>query len=180
MRDRLGDLVGDGPFDDAVPADRPDLVGDVGGLAVAIAEFLGRLHRLPTEGFPFDVGWDALAARVEAAGRDAAELPEPYNRYETAKLRELWSKSRPDVEDLVVCHGQPELAGMRFHAGNLVGIGTVDRLCVADRHLDLAIAQQSLQRALGPESVFVFYDAYPFEPDLVRLDHYVLASLLGG
>ncbi len=164
----------------AVPGDRPDLVGDVGAVAVALAQLLGRLHQLPTNDVPFGGDWETVSARVQAGGVDAAGLPEPYCRYDTERLTELWIESRPANDELVVCHGSPELSTMRFIEGRLVGIEPPDRLCLADRHLDLAIAQQSLSKHLGPESVFVFYDAYPVQPDLVRLDHYVLASLLGG
>lgn len=170
----------EGDSSEAVPGDRPDLVGDVGAVAVALAELLGRLHQLPIDDVPFGGDWEAVNARVLAAGVDAAGLPEPYCRYDSERLTELWTQSRPASEELVVCHGSPELSTMRFTEGTLVGIDPPNRLCLADRHLDLAIAQQSLSRHLGPESVFVFYDAYPVQPDLVRLDHYVLASLLGG
>lgn len=185
-QEHLGQLLGRthaSPTSDvegSVPGDRPDLVGDVGAVASALAQLLGRLHQLPTEGVPFGGDWETVQSRVLGADVDAAELPEPYRRYESDRLRQIWTEGRPETDDLVICHGSPALAAMRFNQGTLVDMETPSRLGLADRHLDLAIAQQSLSQHLGPESVFVFYDVYPVQPDLVRLDHYVLATLLGG
>ena len=47
-------------------------------------------------------------------------------------------------------------------------------------HFDLAIVQRSLHYDLGPAAVFGSYEGYGADPDLVRLDHFVLASLLIG
>ncbi|MFT7597749.1 MAG: aminoglycoside phosphotransferase [Acidimicrobiales bacterium] len=178
LNEQLGDVdvVADLP-EGVLGGDRPDRLGDLVSVVGLVAEILLRIHALPIDDAPFDRGWEALASRLDNEV-DGAELPEPYCRYDLATLQRLWRDGRPDTEDLVVCHGSPLLVNMGFGDGRLTTLARVDHPCVADRHLDLAIAHQSIQQHLGPEAVFAFYDAYGIPPDLVRLDHYVLASHL--
>jgi aminoglycoside phosphotransferase len=58
------------------------------------------------------------------------------------------------------------------------GFDRIDVMMAADRHFDLAVLHRSVHDLLGPEAVFRLYDAYGLEPDLIRLDHYILASHL--
>ena len=168
-----------------VPLHRVDLIGDVTAAASAVGDTLARLHRLPVADVGDDVGcgWEALHADIASALAatliDPSLLPDPYLRYDAARLVEIWAAGRPESDDdLVVCHGDPSLPNFLIDGGELSGVLDLGRLRVADRHLDLAIAQRSVHRNLGPEAVFVFYEAYGSDPDLVRLDHYLLASLL--
>lgn len=164
-----------------VPAHRPDLHGDVGSLAEVAGNALRELHALPLDVAPTTVerGWDALAKLAEAsvaAGIDAVD--EPYQRYTPAELLDLWQKGRPQAEDLVICHGDPSLPNMMAHQGVFTGWVDLAEVRIADRHLDLAHAHVSVHRNLGPEAVYVFYDTYGADPDLLRLDHYLLAKQL--
>ncbi len=163
------------------PSHRVDLHGDIGGITTTVATALRALHDTPVDPatFPFATGWQALADELGAGidGVDPATLPDPYRRYDAARLLEIWLGGRPDVEDLVLCHGRPELANLIVDPAP-VGWVDVGRLRLADRHADLAIIQHSLHQRFGPDSVFAFYEAYGFDADLVRLDHYLLASFL--
>lgn len=166
---------------DGAAAHRVETHGDMQGVPATFARALRRLHETPVAvgAFPFSVGWDALAAEIEAAadGLDPNQLPDPYSRYSAARLIEIWREGRPAQEDLVLCHGDPSLPNLLIDPG-VVGWVDVGRLRMVDRHLDLAVAQYSVHRNFGPDAVFAFFEAYEGDPDLVRIDHYLLANFL--
>lgn len=166
---------------DGVPAHRPDLHGDVGSLAEVAGNALRELHALPLDDAPASLerGWEALAATAtEHVAGGLHEVDEPYQRYSNDQLLELWRQGRPEAEDLVICHGDPALPNMMAKLGVFAGWVDLGGVRVADRHLDLAHAHASIHRNLGPEAVYVFYDAYGQDPELLRLDHYLLARQL--
>lgn len=164
------------------PAHRPDLHGDVGSLANAAGRTLASLHALPFPDHDLPKGWSALredlTRSVRAGAVEDAILPEPYNRYTASELLAMWTESPPLFDDLVLCHGDPSLPNFLVEQGRLTGLVDLGGMRIADRHLDLAIAHRSVQRNLGPEAVYVFYEAYGTDPDVLRLDHYLLGSLL--
>lgn len=168
------------------PADQPEHHGDLDGAVAAVARALRTLHDLDPSGAPLATGWEDLERDIELAGIvDTDRLPEPYSRYRTEDLRSIWVGGRPATEDLVVCHGHPTLDRFRIETEpsssgrvEVCAIVDADRFRVADRHLDLAIVQQSLLAVYGFDAVVLFYEHYGHEPDMLRLDHYVLAGLL--
>lgn len=164
-----------------VPAHRPDLHGDVGSLAEVAGNALRELHALSIDLAPsaIEQGWDALDA-IAAANVTAGlgEVDEPYQRYSGEKLLDLWRQGRPESEDLVICHGKAGLTNMIAQQGVFAGWVDLGGVRLADRHLDLALAHESIHRFLGPEAVYVFYDTYGQDPELLRLDHYLLAKQL--
>ncbi len=162
------------------PADRVDLLGEIQAVIEGFARALARIHSLPTEQAPLDVGWTALHLDIEHQldQLDPKELPDPYSRYGARELFGIWTAGRPSVEDLVVCHGNPQLENVLLHQGTLAGFRDLTQLRIADRHLDLAIAHASIHRRFGGDASFIFYDAYGTDPDLIRLDHYTLATHL--
>ncbi len=172
------------------------LLGRPGELAEAMGDALARLHagdrdRAPgLESGAASLGSDRLLALVAdraAEGLLRPELlPHPYQRYSVDELTKLVGDGAKVVSDRaeaepVPVHGDPRLEhlvvddgdGPRV-AGDLAGAG------LGDRHLDLAIAHQSVHRHLGAEAVMAFYQGYGRDPDLVLLDHYILMSLLLG
>lgn len=170
-------------------AGRPDLHPDPDDLVVAVGHGLRLLHDLPIETLETDAdwplvdwGWEPVLARcrrrVEDGTLDAKELPHPYDRYQPSELLAMLAEGRPDKEDLVCCHGAAVVDRVMVESGTFRGFDRLDSAVVADRHLDLAVMHLSLQELLGPEAVFRFYDSYGADPDLVRLDHYVLVSHL--
>lgn len=179
------------------PAHRPENHGDPDDLVVAIGSGLRSLHELPLTVVRGDVataggcvarspaeGWEAVAARcrlmVESGAVERDRLPAPYDRYGPARLLSMLIDGRPETEEPVCCHGFPVAERILVDGGRFAGFERYDTTLVADRHLDLAVAHLSVQHHLGPEAVFRFYDSYGADPDLVRLDHYVLAAHLLG
>lgn len=163
------------------PAHRPDLHGDVGSLADIAGRALRDMHTISIDEAPdgMERGWDAIAATAESAvATGIAEVDEPYRRYAADELLAMWRDGRPDMEDLVVCHGDPSLPNLIAHRGELTGWVDLGGMRIADRHLDLAHAHASVHRNLGPEAVYVFYDAYGTDANLIHLDHYLLAKQL--
>lgn len=164
-----------------VPSHRPDLHGDVGSLAEVAGNALRELHAVPVEAAPAGLarGWDSIDAVAEAnVASGLGEVDEPYQRYSGEKLLDLWRQGRPAIEDLVICHGNASLPNMIARQGVFAGWVDLGGVRVADRHLDLAFAHESIHRSLGPEAVYVFYDTYGMDPELLRLDHYLLARQL--
>lgn len=164
-----------------VPAHRPDLHGDVGSLAEVAGNALRELHALPVDLAPdtIEAGWDALEAVASAnVAAGLGEVDEPYQRYSGEELLQLWRQGRPSTDDLVICHGDPALPNMIAQQGVFAGWIDLGGVRIADRHLDLAHAHTSIHRNLGPEAVYVFYDTYGQDADLLRLDHYMLAKQL--
>ena len=154
-----------------------------------MAEGLGRvlreLHGLSpglVDGLSAGSGWSALAREIDHSVNTGkvvpSSLPDPYCRYEAKRLQQIWVEGRPETEDLVLCHGNPLLSHFFFDGDDFVGTDYLDGFMVADRHLDLAIVQREIHQILGAEAVFGFYDAYGTDPDLLRIDHYLLGSLL--
>ncbi len=183
-----------------VPADRPDLHGQVEGLIEGLGQALRALHDTPTSADELSdpatkdsdskgwsdlpQGWQALADEIQRAidgdQVQTNDLPDPYRRYDARRLHEIWIEGRPETEDLVLSHGNPRLASFFFDGSHFVGTEGLEHFCLADRHLDLAIIHQEIHTHLGAEAIFGFYEAYGRDPDLLRLDHYLLGSFLRG
>ena len=171
-----------------VAADRPAENGQVEGLVDGLASALRTLHDhlgqqvSPEEVASLPTGWESLSSEIATAVAedrvDPQALPDPYRRYESQRLLEFWIEGRPASEDLVLCHGNPRLANFFFDGADFVGAEELDGMRIADRHLDLAIIHHEIHEHLGAEAVFRFYEAYGRDPDLLKLDHYLLASLL--
>jgi aminoglycoside phosphotransferase len=165
------------------PGNAADEAPDPGDVSRAIGAGLRRLHELPVADCPFERSWGTIVAQlqrgVEGDLVDASSLPQPYSRYEAGRLLELVQSGRPSPpDDPVVCHGSPAVTNLFVDGGALSGVVGVHRLGVADRHLDLAIVHRSISDLLGPQALYGFYEGYGQDPDLVRLDHYLLVDLL--
>lgn len=166
------------PTPSGLGAERPELHGEIGGLAVLAGHELRRIHSLPVDDIADEEGWPAIERRVAVSPVNPADLAEPFSRYDFARLTELWREGRPANDDVVVCHGQPRLEHMMVEAGVVTGWAEPRRAVIADRHLDLAVAHRSIQTHLGNDAVFRFYEAYDSDPSLPSLEHYLLADLL--
>ncbi|CAL9642491.1 hypothetical protein SUDANB19_06355 [Streptomyces sp. enrichment culture] len=153
---------------------------DPGTAVRAIGAGLRALHdALPVADCPFD--WSAgsrLAAVREkaAAGRiDPAGLHEDLRHLGTAEQALAALADPPDVDVLVVCHGDAcapnTLVG---DDGTWTGHVDLGALGVADRWADLAVATWSTRWNYGPGWEEMLLDAYGVAPDAERIAYYRL------
>lgn len=168
----------------ATAANRPEAQPEPDLVPAAIGEGLRTIHDLDPDSCPFTRSWAEttaeLAAMIKAGRVRSAALREPYSRYEPERLMELIAEGEPDGHDLVVTHGGATLSNLLLAPDAPVTFIGVHRLGVADRHVDLAVITNQLQAAFGPESLYGFYEAYGRDPDLVRLDHYLLIDAVAA
>lgn len=181
------EVVDDGwlvvPLPEGAPAHRPETHPDPDALPAALGRSLRRLHEIDPAGCPFARDSTTidheLTAAISAGLVDPGRLDEPYSRYEPDRLLELVRETRPKLDEgSVIVHGSPILSNLFLEGEEPGSVSGVHRLGVGDRHVDLAVITRQLQSAYGADAVFGFYQGYGRDPDLVRLDHYVLVDAL--
>ncbi|NNF54567.1 MAG: hypothetical protein HKN03_09010 [Acidimicrobiales bacterium] len=167
-----------------VPADRPDLHGDLPGLPAALGRGVARIHAtpIPAGAAPFDIQ-AAIRDRLAAGLVMTRSMPQPYDRYSAQELGELFERlpggdGGAGAPTCVV--GRLTLDRILLAGGEVCGIGGGELGLLVDPHLDLAVLHHSIHTSLGPEAVFGFYEAYGSDPSLVLLDRYVMAAHLLG
>ena len=166
--------------ENGIPASRPDLHGDLPGVPGALGRALRKIHTspIPDRAAPFDLT-QAMTHRLSDGEIVPEELGEPYRRYSAEALVEAWQNAPGRSDEMTCCIGRPTIDRMLLAAGEVSDVEGEFGL-VVDPHLDLAVMQHSLHRALGGEAVFGFYEAYDSQPDLLRLDRADLAARLLG
>jgi aminoglycoside phosphotransferase len=174
-----------------IPVDQPERHPDPGALAGLVGVGLRALHGLSpslADRCPppsASAAWDGVVERCRrsvAAGRvDASTLPPPYDRYSPERLLELLVEGRPATDEApVLCHGGPGLDRCLVDGERFAGFDGLEAVVIADRHLDLAVVHLEVAATLGAEAVVGLHEGYGTDPDLVRLEHYVLAVHLLG
>ncbi|MFE6970992.1 phosphotransferase [Isoptericola sp. NPDC057653] len=123
--------------------------------ARAVGAGLRALHdALPVADCPFSWGVDDRVARLGPAAR--------------AQVGAV-----PDVDRLVVCHGDPCAPNTLLDdGGSWTAHVDLDALGVADRWADLAVASYSLEWNYGDGYEPDFFDAYGIAPDAGRIAFY--------
>ncbi len=86
----------------------------------------------------------------------------------------LLESTRPDSEDVVVCHGDYCPPNILIREGRAVGYVDLGELGVADRWWDLAVATWSLNWNLGPGFEGLFLREYGAALDSDRMAFYRL------
>ncbi|WP_216907284.1 aminoglycoside 3'-phosphotransferase [Nocardia noduli] len=148
-------------------------------VGATLGTLLRDLHALPTEGCPFDGGLDATLAparrNVLEGLVDSGDFDDDHAGSTPEDLLRRLVAERPDESDLVVTHGDFTPANV-LEGGILID---VDRLGVADRYRDLALAERDLREDFGAAAVDAFFDAYGLaDPDRRRSDYYRLVDEL--
>ena len=147
----------------ATPAGAAELAAEADRMVWLVPRGVSRLTGL----CPFDRG---LAVTVPAARRvardglvDLADLDPERRDWTVERLLARLEATRPDAEDLVVCHGDLCLPNVLLDPETLTVTGIIDtgRLGVADRHADLALVTRSLtSRGLNPQYGAVHADRF--------------------
>ena len=152
-------------------------VSDPASATRAIGEGLRTLHdALPVGLCPF--AWSAAGRvadahqRAEAAEIDPAEWHEGHRPLELKAALAL-VRDIPDVDKLVVCHGDTCAPNTLIDdSGNCSGHVDLGGMGVADRWADLAIATMSATWNYGPGWEQSVLDAYGIEADPGRTRYY--------
>lgn len=120
--------------------------------AAALGRGLRSFHdAVPTDGCPFD--W-SVSARLAPAGNPSIG---PV----------------PDIDRLVVCHGDACVPNTLLHDDGTVAAHLDVGACgLADRWADLAVGSMSLGWNYGPGWEATYFEAYGVAPDPDRIDFY--------
>ena len=154
---------------------RSDLLGLVHRLGAAIRQ----LHSIPRADCPFsfdlESALDHADQRLRQGQIDPARdfHPEHGGLSAEAAVRRLIA-SRPDSEDLVVCHGDCCAPNILFRGSELAGFVDLGEMGVADRWWDLAVATWSLTWNFGAGYEAAFLESYGVEMDEHRMQYYRL------
>ncbi len=157
-----------------------DQLGRPTELARALARGLRRFHdAAPVQGCPFDFrlgpALEHVRSRLSSGLIDAArDFHAEFAHLTPAAAVELLESTRPDSEDLVVCHGDYCPPNILIEGGQVTGYLDLGELGVADRWWDLAAATWSLTWNLGPGFEETFLAEYGAELDTARTAFYRL------
>jgi len=147
-------------------------------LVVGLARTLRQLHDVPVSDCPFDRRntelLDEARQRLEAGEVDADDFDEERVEVDPDALLAELERASPEPQDLVVAHGDYCLPNVVFDSqildmGSIIDVG---RLGVADRYLDLALAERSIRHVLGAQWVALFFDAYGVTPDPAKVSFF--------
>ena len=164
-------LPGRGATDPVWRADRPALVH-------ALGQGLRRFHEAVGEEwcpfrFDLDHALDHVARRVDA-GAIAGDFHDIHLGF-TPESALVWlHATRPDDEDLVVCHGDHCAPNVLLEERRVTGYVDLGELGVADRWWDVAVGAWSAGWNFGEEHEAHFYEGYGIEPDPERIRFYRL------
>lgn len=140
-----------------------------------LASSLRLVHRVGTEGCPFDQSTDAMLARAEsqlAAGlRWECWLGERCGMVPADDLLRELKATWPSPSGTTLIHGDYCLPNVLIHRRRLAAIVDVGDLGVGDPWFDFAAVDMSGQRNLGAEwDLQRFLDAYGTTPDPARIE----------
>ena len=150
------------------------------GLVRIFGEGLAAFHRAVGEEwcpFRFEVGvsLEHVRRRAEAGLLDPAHQFHPeYRHLSVASAVARLEATAPDVEDLVVCHGDYCPPNVLVADGRVTGYVDLGELGVADRWWDITIGAWSTGWNFGTEYEPLFYESYGIEPDPDRIAFYRL------
>ena len=150
---------------------------DLGRVTDALAGLTRALHALPVADCPFDSRLALTIPAALAADVDLDDLDDERAGWSRDQLVTRLLETRPDEEDLAVCHGDLCLPNVLLDPETYEVTGVIDagRLGVADRCTDLALMTRSMSADLNPEyDAARFLARYGVEPDPAKLEFYRL------
>ncbi|MHA4854326.1 APH(3') family aminoglycoside O-phosphotransferase [Rhodococcus sp. MSC1_016] len=122
----------------------------------ALADLARTLHAQPADDCPFDRRLAVSIAEAEEAVSNALvnldNLEDEYAGWSAEQLLCELHRTRPAVEEAVLCHGDfcPDNVLLDPETCQVTGLIDVGRLGLADRHVDLAIALRELSTDDAP------------------------------
>ncbi len=154
-------------------------LSDLSGLVQRLGAALRQFHSMPRAACPFsfelDNALEHAEKRLEHRQIDPIRdfHPEHAELSAEAAVTTLIA-TRPDSEDLVVCHGDYCVPNILFRGSALAGFVDLGEMGVADRWWDLAVATWSLTWNFGEGYEAIFLHSYGIEVDHQRLKYYRL------
>jgi kanamycin kinase len=161
-------------------ATHPDLLAEPRELARILAHGLRRFHDgASVDECPFDFRVEPalqhVRTRLQAGLIDAKrDFHEEFAELTPSAAVRLLETTKPEGEDLVVCHGDYCLPNILIEDGLATGFVDLGELGIADRWWDLAVATWSLTWNLGPGFEEMFLAEYGARYDASRLKFYRL------
>ncbi len=157
----------------------PRWTADPARLVRALAEGLRTFHEAPVDNCPFDFGLDSAIAharkRLEAGQiQPARDFHPEFEHLSAEQALELLARTRPELDQLAVCHGDYCLPNVLVQEHVATGFVDLGELGLADRWSDLAVATWSVTWNLGPGYEELFLSAYGVEREDERIDFYRL------
>jgi kanamycin kinase len=148
-------------------------------LVCLLARGLRRFHEAPVGKCPFDFRLDTALRmardRLERGVIDPVEaFHSEHSGLTAAGAVATLERTRPDRQDLVVCHGDYCPPNILIAGDEVRGYVDLGELGVADRWWDLAVATWSITWNLGPGYEELFLSEYGAELDRERLVFYRL------
>jgi aminoglycoside 3'-phosphotransferase II len=129
-----------------------------------IGAALARLHSVPPDSCPFD---ETLSTKIPRAKNnvdnnevDVEDFDEDHLGVGAKELFQTMQDLRPNLEEIIVTHGDASLPNMMLSAGTFAGFVDCGKVGRADRYQDLALACHSIKFNLGPEWVGPFLRSY--------------------
>ena len=166
------------PGEDAMR--QPELMEDPSTLTRILARGLRTFHSgAPVKECPFDFRIASALQHVRSRLRSGLidrerDFHDEFAHLAPTEAVQLLESTRPDTEDLVVCHGDYCLPNILIEGGRATGFVDLGELGVADRWWDLAVATWSLAWNLGPGFEELFLAEYGARVDPNRLTFYRL------
>jgi kanamycin kinase len=161
-------------------ATHPELMGDPETTVPILGRGLRAFHETEAADCPFDFSLDAALAhgrrRVDGDGvpKSRGDFHEEHLHLDPAGALRVLEATRPDSEDLVLCHGDYCFPNILIRDGKATGFLDLGEMGVADRWWDLAVATWSCDWNVGPGYQDLFLESYGIERDEERIAYYRL------
>ncbi|MEJ2240101.1 MAG: aminoglycoside 3'-phosphotransferase [Gemmatimonadales bacterium] len=160
-------------------ATHPHWATDPERIVRLLATGLRRFHEVPVDRCPFDFRIDPALAHArrrldEGRIKPADDFHPEFARLSAAEAIQQLERTKPNAEQLVVCHGDYCLPNVLVDSGAVSGYVDLGELGVADLWWDLAVATWSVTWNLGPGYEDLFLEEYGVERDYERIEFYRL------
>jgi len=147
-------------------------------LAPLLGQALRLFHSIPWQDCPFDGRLDVVLPDIRQRLADGRGDPDwVFRAHGNRTAREALTfleSSRPDPEDLVVCHGDYCVPNVLIRDWRLAGFVDLGALVIADRWRDIAVALWSVTHNLGPGWEDLFLNSYGIARDPAKIAYYHL------
>lgn len=161
-------------------ATKPEFIADAATTVSILARGLRKFHEAPADDCPFDFTLDAALEhgrrRVEGEGvpKSQGDFHEEFLHLSPAAALQQLEQTRPESEDVVLCHGDYCFPNILIEDGRATGFLDLGELGLADRWWDLAVATWSCDWNVGPGYQDLFLESYGIERDEERIAYYRL------